>query len=230
MTDAAQARTLLAQQAKSLAAKHHDELDELKLAAKDLDRPDWLWHALLVSASTLGSSRGYKGLIENKENYNRVTFDNLAKLPQQGRHLVLGETLNAAKVRMAAIKAARLAKNFDCIVQLGGPLAAKQDLLSRNGCAAKIEFLRRFAGVGAKYSRNIMMDVYHPDFWETIAVDARVKEVSKCLGISFKNNEYEEHERFYLGAAHEAGIQGWELDRLIYSFKEEFLRALSIVG
>jgi hypothetical protein len=118
-----------------------------------------------------------------------------------------------------------LSENFDRISEMGGPPAAKQKLLSLNGRDAKIEFLESFAGIGWKYSRNMMMDVYHPGFRESIAVDARIKSMSKRFGISFKNSR--EHEQFYPGVAHDAGIEGWELDRLIYWFKVEFLTAMS---
>ena len=40
-------------------------------------------------------------------------------------------------------------------------------------------------GIGDKYARNIMMDVYHEDFRDSIAVDARIKAVSERLGLSF---------------------------------------------
>lgn len=47
-----------------------------------------------------------------------------------------------------------------------------------------------------------MMDVYHEDFRDSIAVDERVKKVSEALGLSFKT--YDEHEQFYLKIAREA--------------------------
>jgi hypothetical protein len=85
-----EAQIRLAEKANFLAKKHREKLNELKAAARDLDQPDWLWHSLLASASTLGNSRGYRGLIENEKNYNKVTFDSLAKLSKQDR----GRTLS----------------------------------------------------------------------------------------------------------------------------------------
>jgi hypothetical protein len=64
------------------------------------------------------------------------------------------------------------------------------------------------------------MDVYHPEFRDSIAIDARIKDISQILGISFQN--YAQHEQFYLDAAHEAGLNGWELDRLMFHYLQEF--------
>jgi hypothetical protein len=44
------------------------------------------------------------------------------------------------------------------------------------------------------------------------------------LGLNLK--KYQDHEGFYLNIAKEAGIEGWELDRLIFEHRDEFLNAL----
>jgi hypothetical protein len=64
------------------------------------------------------------------------------------------------------------------------------------------------------------MDVYHPDFRDSIAIDARIKSLSASLGLHFAS--YADHEQFYLGVAREAGLNGWELDRLIFNYLPEF--------
>lgn len=68
------------------------------------------------------------------------------------------------------------------------------------------------------------MDVYHPDFRHTVAVDERIKRITKELGYEFKN--YGEHERFYQDIAREAGLEAWELDRLLYNYRDYFLEGL----
>src|SRR3712207_4478772 len=85
--------------------------------------------------------------------------------------------------------------------------------------------MKRFYGIGPKYARNIWMDAYHPDFRDTIAVDLRIRKVTKALGYSFKT--YEEEERFYQDIAEEAGLQGWEVDRLLYEYTDHFLAAIA---
>ena len=121
-------------------------------------------------------------------------------------------------------KAQWLARNFDLIKEMGGPKAAREALLSTPGRDEKIKLLKSFAGVGDKYARNILMDVYHPDFRDSIAIDARIKGLSKMLELEFER--YAEHEQFYLDAAHEAGLSGWELDRLLFNFMREVLEGL----
>jgi endonuclease III len=70
---------------------------------------------------------------------------------------------------------------FERIRCLGGPEAAKAELLAQVGREAKIQWLKTMPGIGDKYARNIMMDVYHKDFRNSIAVDARIKSVSDAL-------------------------------------------------
>jgi len=87
-----------------------------------------------------------------------------------------------------------------------------------------VKFLKRFVGIGDKYARDMMMDIYHPDFRDSIAVDTRIKNITERLGIRF--DTYEEYEEFYLGVAEEAGLNGWELDRLLYNFEDDILAQL----
>jgi hypothetical protein len=67
----------------------------------------------------------------------------------------------------------------------------------------------------------MMMDVYHPYFRDSIAVDARIKSILSELGIETSN--YKAQEEFLLGAANLAGLNGWELDRLMYGYLNEFM-------
>ena len=65
------------------------------------------------------------------------------------------------------------------------------------------------------------MDAYHPDFHDTMAIDLRIRKITRALGCSFKT--YEEEERFYQEIAKEAGLQGWKVDRLLYEYTDHFL-------
>ncbi len=191
---------------------------------KELERPDFVWHLLLQSFSTWGGSRGWEGLIGTKENYDRVTFEALSRLAPGDRYGVVLEVLRTAKVNRPKNKAGLLVRNHDLIDKMGGPEEAKRLALAQEGREAKMAFMRRFYGVGDKYARNIWMDAYHPDFHDCIAVDERIQRVTEALGYSF--GSYEEHERFYQGVAAEVGLQPWEVDRLLYGFKKEFLAVL----
>jgi hypothetical protein len=75
-----------------------------------------------------------------------------------------------------------------------------------------------------------MMIVYHEDFRDSVAIDSRIQSISKMLGLSYSPQQYVAHESFYLDVAKRAGVNGWELDRLIFNFRgevEAMLRAAS---
>jgi len=193
-------------------------LAEGKTRRKELGRPDFVWHELLLSFATMGNSRGAEGLIRNRDNYKRVTFDALKRKPTKAERLrELLIVLRAAKVRMPPKKAVWLADAFDRVEGRGWPKKAKTELFRRGECEGKIQFWQEFDGIGEKYSRNIMMDVYHPDFRNYVAVDQRIKKISRALGLTFKT--YEPEEKFYLDVAKQAGLEGWELDRMLYRFR-----------
>ena len=184
------------------------------------ERDDFIWDALLLSFSTWGGSRG-----DELRNDPQVTFDALSACRNTSqREKRMSDALAAAGVRWATKKTPLLLENFQMIVDHGGPVAVKAQLNSKDGCDEKIKFLRRFRGVGPKYARNMMMDVYHPDSWESIAVDTRVQHVLDATGLAFR--DYGEKEKFLLEVAHEAGLNGWQLDRLIYNSNEAVLAAL----
>lgn len=212
----------LATVAKTLAREKRDVLTQFKAEHQHLARPDFLWHYLLQSFATMGRAAGWHGLIGNQTHYRQVCYDTLARLAPSVRATQTEETCRAAKIRMPGLKARYILNCFAQVKALGGPAAAKQRLLAQPGRDAKIEFLKSFSGIGDKYARNIMMDVYHEDFRDSIAIDARIKSLSATWGLSFST--YAEHEAFYLSAAAAAGLNGWELDRLLFNFKDEFLQ------
>jgi hypothetical protein len=207
--------------AKALGREKKDKLDELKAERGQLARPDFLWHYLLQSFAVMGRAAGLQGLIGNKDNYERVRYTALARLSPSARAKQVEQTCRAAKVRMPNLKARFILKCFEQVKALGGPEATKERLLSHVGRDAKIQFLKCFSGIGDKNARNIMMAVYHPDFHDSIAIDSRIKALSKAWGLSF--NSYADHEKFYLSVATDAGLNGWELDRLMFNFKDDFL-------
>lgn len=219
-------RQALVDALRGITPEMQEKIEGLKRWGEDkLERPDFVWDALLRSFSVLGGTAGYSGLIGNEENYRRVTFDALSKIDADTRASILEEVFLTAKIRYPYDKAKYMASNYDLMVELGGPVEAKRQALAQEGKEAKITFMKRFKNVGDKFGRNIWMDVYHPDFHDTIAIDLRIKKVTKTLGYSFKT--FEEEERFYQEIAEEAGISGWELDRLLYNYTDRFLSAIA---
>ena len=217
-------RERLAQIVSELARKYRDDLEVSKHGADDLKRPDFLWHALLVGMATMGSANGYRGLIENPQNYEQVRFERLAHLSPEERLARLTEVIGRAGVRWPKSKAAYLAANVERILEHGGPVAARDELLAQPGREGKIKYLSSFAGIGPKYARSILMGAYHEEFRDCIAIDARIQKVTNALGLSFSN--YQEHEDFYVGVAHEVGLNGWEIDQLLYYHVDEALAGL----
>jgi len=212
-----EARDQLVAVVRVLAAEQQVALERLKQEANGLDRPDFIWHYLLQSFATMGRASGWHGLIGNQDNYRRVTFPALAALSPDAREKHIQQVCRAARIRMPDRKASFIFACFDYVVRLGGMLAARARLLAEPGRDGKIRFLQTFPGIGPKYARNIMMDVYHEDFRNSIALDVRILGISKAMGLSFPT--YAAHEHFYLGVAQEAGLNGWELDRLLFNFR-----------
>lgn len=225
MDEKAHVAHMLADAARLLAALKRDLLTTLKSARADLERDDFLWHYLLQSYSTRGGSSGWAGLIGNATNYNQLTYEALSSLPDSRRVDHAKHIFRRAGVRYANKKGSEIVKCFDRVNELGGLISAKRTLLQQSGRDAKIRFLKLFSGIGDKYSRNIMMDVYHEDFRDSIALDSRIKAISDKWQLTF--GSYPEHESFYLSVATEAGLNGWELDRLMYRFQTVFFPPLS---
>lgn len=216
-----EAHRSLADIARRLAREEKARLDQLKAEHGQLARPDFLWHYLLQSFATMGRAAGWRGLIGNASNYRRVRFDALHSLPAAKRETQVRDVCWAAKIRMPDKKAEYILTCFDRVKSMGGPEEAKRMLLAELGRDGKIRFLRTFHGIGDKYARNIMMDVYHEDFRDSIAIDSRIKEISTRWAINFKSCG--EYELFYLSVARDAGLNGWEMERLLFNFKDRFL-------
>ena len=209
-----------------LTPKIRAQLDKLKAdGLSDRARPDFLWHFMLTSFATMGNSRGHAGLMSVPDHMRRLEFQRLVDAPPADRRATIEEIFRLSKIRMPSKKADWLAKNLLAIVNLGGLSTANEKAFSQVGRKAKITFLKQFAGIGDKYARNIWMDVYDPDFRSSIAIDERIKRVSVALGVSFAS--YESHEQFYQAIAEKAGIEPWELDRVLYWNRDQALAAIA---
>lgn len=187
-------------------------------------REDLVWYLLLQSFATMGNSRGWAGLFETPGLAAQVSFPSLRRWPAPARRLRIEMILRKAKVRMPAQKAAWLAANFQSIEKAGGVKAVTRHALSPATREAKYWFMDEFEGIGPKYARNVWMDIYDPLFRDAVAIDERIKSVTAALDYSFKT--YEEHEAFYRQIAQDAQLEPWEMDRLLYGFKDHFLAAI----
>jgi hypothetical protein len=193
-----------------------------------LDRPDVLWHELLVSLATMGNARGYDGLIGDEKLYEQVTFDALSEMAPEDRSGQAETVFREAGVRMPAQKARWLAVNVRRVREMGGPEEAWEAALRRSGRDEKLQFLQQFDGIGPKYARNIWMDLYHPDFRDTIAIDDRIRGITEKLGREF--DHYSQHENFYRQIARDANLEAWAVDRLLFGFTDYFETAIDEAG
>jgi hypothetical protein len=144
------------------------------------------------------------------------------------RKKVIEAALEEARVpRMRKQKAQDLSENYKRVKKLGGPQNATTIMLSLSGKPEKQAWIREFDGVGQKYSNDIWMDIYDPDFQDAIALDTRVKNFAKALGLTVPSPRLEAE---LLEFASGCGLTGWELDRLIYNFGSLILSTLKASG
>jgi tetratricopeptide (TPR) repeat protein len=222
-------RRALAEVAREVYRRRRKDLQRLKQEGKRLiQRPDFLWLRLLKTFATWGGARGWERLVAEPEDLRRLAYGALAKLSPAGRRLEILYIFRQAGIRWPNKKADCLDRCFDQIKTMGGPEEAKRLLLEQDGAHAKIRFLTSLKCIGPRFARNIMMGAYHEDFRNTIAVDARIKRISACLSLNF--DHHDEEERFYQLVAEEAGISGWELDRLMFNYTGEFLEPFETFG
>ncbi|MBM3749307.1 MAG: hypothetical protein FJW34_26405, partial [Acidobacteria bacterium] len=168
--------------ARRLATQHRSKLEELKAGRQDWEAEDFVWEALLGAFSTMGNALGVE-LVENPQLHEGVRYEALKKRTTAARRQIIDAALRNAGVRWPSRKTEWLLANFERIRADGGPLAVKEELEACAGRDAKIRFLKTFRGIGEKYARNIMMDVYDPDFRDSIAIDARITNVAEKLGV-----------------------------------------------
>jgi len=200
-----------------------NHINALKERHNDLKRDDFIWYYLLQSFGTMGRAAGAVGI---RKRYQDLEYQRLLGLNEEARSACVSKVCHEARVRFPVRKTNLILGCFNQIKECGGPKAAKVKLLEQAGKNGKITFLRHFPGIGPKYARNLMMDVYHPEFRECIAIDTRIQSISTCIGLAFTNAQYEDHERFYLALAKQAKLEGWELDRLLFNFTNDIIENL----
>lgn len=202
------------------------KLEELKKEASRIGQlDDWLWYEILCSMSTWGNSKGYTGLMLNAPRLNRVGYKNLLKLSVDERLEVINEVLKEAGVRMYPSKALKLSNNMEKIESLGGLIKVQKHILELKNKEEKINYVMEFEGIGIAYSRNIFMDMHHPDFINSIKIDSRLKNI--CIRLGIESCSYLENERDFIQIAKDAKITPWELDRLLYNNIDYFIYALN---
>lgn len=204
-----------------------EELAKIRAKAEALKEQQGdkiIWYELLASMNSWGGANTYIILEDST-----VTFEALSALASdEAVEAALGEAIARAKMRYPNDKREYLLRNFQKIREMGGEAAATKAYKSLEGWKAKRKFWDDFAGIGPKYARNIPMDMYDDDFKDVIAVDDRIKDIADALGFSeAERNDYCQMEEFFLDVAEDCGIDGWELDRIMYQFEPRILKELN---
>jgi N-glycosylase/DNA lyase len=203
--------------------EHDIEIKKLRKNSRQISkRPDWLWHLLLSSMSTMGISRGYKGLIENPQNYNLVSYTTLIKLAPKERIVNIRQALQNGSVLRYKPKTRWLANNISFILDCGGIESLQHFILKAKGKDSKIRLIKLFEGIGDKYARNIFMDIHHEDFIDSITIDERITKILDALMVEHSLS-YLEKEQFLIELAKDCGISPWHLDRLLYLFVGHYI-------
>lgn len=192
------------------------------------ERRDIIWFEILLSFSTWGNSRG-DVLVLDEDHYSKVRYERVIGMDEDELVEHFKNALLDANVSYPNKKSKYLVYNLNRIRELGGLEGAEQAFEAADGVQAKMDFLRQFKGISDKYSRNIPMDLYHPEFRDFIAVDDRIEDVLEEAGYPLEEREYEEHEEFLRSVAAELDMEPWALDRTLYSFKEDVCDCLQEV-
>ena len=178
--------------------------------------------ALCQSFATMGNARGWDGLIGNEENYNKVTFEALSALDRVERLEHLDEVLRASKVRMPAKKAVWLDLDYEMIIEMGGPEAARRQALAQDGREGRsLTTLPRHR----RQVRQEHLDGRLPPRLPRRHSRGRAHQARN--GSLELVQELPRTRALLPGDREEANLEGWEVDRLLYNHRGEFL---AIIG
>lgn len=183
------------------------------------ERDDYLWNRLVASFATLGNSAGAV-LVTEENNYDKIRYENVRQMDNDEREQHFEQIFRECNVRYPERKADYLTRNVDRIEEMGGLAEAQREFEESIGKENKLDFLEQFLNIGEKYSRNILMDLYHPEVRDELAIDSRIQAVSKKLDLAF-DERYPEEADFYRSVADKIGVEPWELDRILYNFDTE---------
>jgi|688.fasta_scaffold441487_3 thermostable 8-oxoguanine DNA glycosylase len=196
-------------------------LSEQKKVAKELGKTKPFFYNLMIQCySSLGGSKGYAKLFDKKGNLNKeIQHSTVLGLKSSDRLHYLQSYLKTQGVRYANKKAEWIHDNLSMLEkEYGKDYLSKVDekISLLKGRDEKINFVKKFKGFGPKYSRNFWMDIYDRDFRNSIAIDSRIQAIFKYSNLS--HTDYKSSEEFLIEVANNLGMEGWELDRMLYNF------------
>lgn len=201
----------------ALAQEHAEALERSKAGAVEHGgHADWPWNGIVLSAATLGGSwrwdKRVKPIYDAELSW--AALDGLPEEERRGRFNKVG--------RYWRRTSAFLERMYERLSQEGGPHVTRSKLAAMRGPEI-LAFWSAFDGVGPKYARNIMMDVHHPSFRQGFfAIDSRIQKLLPVLGYE-GTKQYGAMEGFLNQLADDAGVDGWDLDRLLYQRHDDVI-------
>lgn len=193
-----------------------------KKALKIKKTPYWLWDQFLVSMCTMGGSANWP--IKEKQFKHCLHWLQLSRLSVLQRKKIFQELPNPRWQKRASLF---LEKTFQKIQKMGGPKKVANAYDLEKTPRDKISFLKKFPGIGDKYSRNIAMSIADPSFVKHIALDHRINELAKLIvGYPFQDS-YRVKEQYLLGVLNRSKVpDAWYFDRLLYWHYEDIKMTL----
>lgn len=212
--------------------EHNFKLQDLENEAIDFQQQeDWIWHALIRSLATLGGAAGYDNLINNGniEELDYQYINDFAQINNWNNDDIKNHFYNlfsAAIIRYSNRKSNYMLINYQLFANYNAVIALSNALWQMENRNEFIRYVIQFHGIGQKYARNIAMDLKHPAFTNSIAIDSRIEKILSALEYH-GGNAYEEKEEALLNIAQDAEITGWQLDRLLFNFNGYYLQIIN---
>jgi len=190
-----------------------------------------IWLYMIEQVIAVGGSRPSTKFHENADLRSQVSLQALGDL--EDRHQLIeriNHVLRAVGSRYASSDVSRCRKtqalvyNFEIIKTIrGGPKGLLEEISEMHGSdVEKARYLmKRFKFIKSKNARDLLMEMGMAR--DVIALDVRIKNVFKKIGIKFPNGFesnprlYDEFEREILeNICRPLGISGLEMDRMLY--------------
>ena len=178
---------------------------------------DFLWRALLQSRATYQNSREISYKIRDDP---LMKFSHLKTLNNSKRNKLVASKVRDYQFRFPKKATKTLLTNFKIIAEnWGDAVAASSYARGLKNRTEKIDFALQFDHISNKYARNIWMDIADPHMDQAIPIDSRIQKFIDKLGLkgNFQTLKgYLKLEGELLQIASEAGLSGWEFDRLLW--------------
>lgn len=199
------------------------ELEQLACSARGTrNDQEWFWTVLVTSFCTLGGSENNE--IKRKKYGDALRWNSVKRLSASERAALFNELPNP---RRRHISAPSLEYAFQYIDKAGGPEVAASEYEAIQTGDERMKFLRTFKGIGAKYSRNIPMDIYDEFVLDSAALDSRLNKLLDMIDGAPAKSQYEGRENYLRSVCVEAKIPNmWYLDRMLYNFNDEIQNKL----